>query len=61
MYLPLPFPIPLINLVKISRKFSTGKNEVDVLFIGGGPGGYVGAIKAAQLGLKVRLFNRNYT
>ena len=25
----------------------------DVVFIGGGPGGYVGAIKAAQLGLKV--------
>jgi dihydrolipoamide dehydrogenase len=26
--------------------------EFDVVFIGGGPGGYVGAIKAAQLGLK---------
>ncbi len=25
----------------------------DVVFIGGGPGGYVGAIKAAQLGMKV--------
>lgn len=25
----------------------------DVVVIGGGPGGYVGAIKAAQLGLKV--------
>jgi dihydrolipoamide dehydrogenase len=25
----------------------------DVIFIGGGPGGYVGAIRAAQLGLKV--------
>ena len=24
----------------------------DVIFIGGGPGGYVGAIRAAQLGLK---------
>jgi thioredoxin reductase len=29
--------------------------EYDVAIIGGGPGGYVGAIKAAQLGLKVRL------
>lgn len=27
--------------------------EFDVVIIGGGPGGYVGAIKAAQLGLKV--------
>lgn len=26
--------------------------DFDVIFIGGGPGGYVGAIKAAQLGLK---------
>jgi dihydrolipoamide dehydrogenase len=26
--------------------------DYDVIFIGGGPGGYVGAIKAAQLGLK---------
>ncbi|MGF1658031.1 MAG: dihydrolipoyl dehydrogenase [Rubrimonas sp.] len=26
--------------------------EYDVIFIGGGPGGYVGAIRAAQLGLK---------
>ncbi len=27
--------------------------QFDVMFIGGGPGGYVGAIRAAQLGLKV--------
>ena len=26
--------------------------EFDFLVIGGGPGGYVGAIRAAQLGLK---------
>lgn len=36
-----------------ARAYST-RNEVDVLFIGSGPAGYVGAIKAAQLGLKVR-------
>ncbi len=30
---------------------STG-GEYDVAVIGGGPGGYVAAIKAAQLGLK---------
>jgi dihydrolipoamide dehydrogenase len=31
----------------------------DIAFIGGGPGGYVGAIRAAQLGLKVALFERD--
>lgn len=28
-------------------------DQYDVVFIGGGPGGYVGAIRAAQLGMKV--------
>lgn len=39
-----------------SRFFSAAANkdlkDYDVVVIGGGPGGYVGAIKAAQLGLK---------
>lgn len=35
---------------KGARAFSTGQQ--DVVVIGGGPGGYVAAIKAAQLGLK---------
>ena len=30
----------------------------DVLIIGGGPGGYTSAIRAAQLGLKVGLVER---
>lgn len=34
------------------RFFSTVSEEQDVVIIGGGPGGYVAAIKAAQLGLK---------
>lgn len=33
-------------------------NEVDVLVIGGGPGGYVAAIRAAQLGRKVTLVDK---
>jgi len=30
--------------------------KYDLSIIGGGPGGYVAAIKASQLGLKVALF-----
>nr|GEW19512.1 mitochondrial lipoamide dehydrogenase 1 [Tanacetum cinerariifolium] len=40
----------------LSRGFASssgsGSDENDVVVIGGGPGGYVAAIKAAQLGLK---------
>ncbi len=36
-------------------------NEVnDTIVIGGGPGGYVAAIRAAQLGLRVALIEREY-
>src|SRR5690606_4193795 len=33
-------------------------NAVDVLVVGGGPGGYVAAIRAAQLGRKVTLMDK---
>jgi len=34
-------------------------NEIDIAIIGGGPGGYVAAIKAAHLGLKVVLVEKD--
>lgn len=34
------------------RRFASDAEEQDVVVIGGGPGGYVAAIKAAQLGMK---------
>jgi len=36
-----------------SRFFASAATEYDAVVIGGGPGGYVAAIKGAQLGLKV--------
>ena len=33
--------------------------KYDLTIIGGGPGGYVAAIKAAQLGMKVALFEED--
>ena len=32
----------------------------DIIIIGGGPGGYVAAIRAAQLGLKVTLVEKEH-
>ncbi|EGD77289.1 dihydrolipoyl dehydrogenase [Salpingoeca rosetta] len=43
---------PAATLVAARRLMSSGAQEYDLAVIGGGPGGYVGAIKAAQLGLK---------
>ena len=40
------------SVTSFYRGFASGSDENDVVVIGGGPGGYVAAIKAAQLGLK---------
>ncbi|KAF4717337.1 hypothetical protein FOZ62_001976 [Perkinsus olseni] len=40
------------------RLFSTASRAFDVAVIGGGPGGYVSAIKAAQLGLKTAIIEK---
>ncbi|KAG6757941.1 hypothetical protein POTOM_038270 [Populus tomentosa] len=50
------------SLTKFSRRFATlGSEENDVVVIGGGPGGYVAAIKAAQLGLKTTCIEKRGT
>uniref|UniRef100_A0A6M2EB96 Dihydrolipoyl dehydrogenase n=1 Tax=Populus davidiana TaxID=266767 RepID=A0A6M2EB96_9ROSI len=50
------------SLTKFSRGFATsGSEENDVVIIGGGPGGYVAAIKAAQLGLKTTCIEKRGT
>lgn len=38
--------------LRSTRRFYATESQEDVVVIGGGPGGYVAAIKAAQLGLK---------
>ncbi|XP_078446569.1 lipoamide dehydrogenase 2 [Wolffia australiana] len=49
------------GVVSGSRGFATGGEENDVVVIGGGPGGYVAAIKAAQLGLKTTCIEKRGT
>lgn len=51
----------LIRPSGFSRSFSSGSEENDVVVIGGGPGGYVAAIKAAQLGLKTTCIEKRGT
>ncbi|XP_071961524.1 dihydrolipoyl dehydrogenase, mitochondrial-like [Antedon mediterranea] len=43
------------------RHYSNGAGETDLVVIGSGPGGYVAAIKAAQLGLKTVCIEKNAT
>jgi dihydrolipoamide dehydrogenase len=42
----------LLFQIQLSRAFSSQQKEYDLAIIGGGPGGYVAAIKAGQKGLK---------
>jgi dihydrolipoamide dehydrogenase len=51
---------PQVTITLCGRRFSSG-TAYDLCVVGGGPGGYVGAIKAAQLGLKVICVERRGT
>src|SRR5207248_4758540 len=42
-----------------SYKTSMAENSFDLIVIGGGPGGYVAAIRAAQLGMTTALVERD--
>ena len=60
---PLPLRIRTLNVLGylVCRRLlviSTHVDDTDLVVIGSGPGGYVAAIKAAQLGLKVECLVR---
>jgi len=58
-------PVRLItssqNNAAILSRFYSNQHEADLVVIGSGPGGYVGAIKAAQLGMKTICIEKNAT
>lgn len=45
--------LPPVFLSALPHRLYSSGQEADIVVIGSGPGGYVAAIKAAQLGLKV--------
>jgi pyruvate/2-oxoglutarate dehydrogenase complex dihydrolipoamide dehydrogenase (E3) component len=45
--------------VAVFRCYSVNTHDADLVVIGSGPGGYVGAIKASQLGMKVKAKNES--
>lgn len=49
------------SLWTLGRRLYSSGEEVDLVVIGGGPGGYVAAIKASQLGMKTVCIEKNDT
>jgi len=49
------------NNAAVLSRFYSNQHDADLVVIGSGPGGYVGAIKAAQLGMKVLCIEKNAT
>jgi len=50
-----------LGLLTIQSRGYATEHEADLVVIGSGPGGYVGAIKAAQLGMKTVCIEKNDT
>lgn len=50
-----------ISVGLFNKRYSSTSGETDLVVIGSGPGGYVAAIKAAQLGLKTVCIEKNDT
>ncbi|XP_031438353.1 dihydrolipoyl dehydrogenase, mitochondrial-like [Clupea harengus] len=56
----IPFPFPGVTTVS-ARTYADAPIDADVTVVGSGPGGYVAAIKAAQLGFKTVCVEKNAT
>ena len=50
--------LPRVQTLSYATKITMDK--FDVIIIGSGPGGYVGAIRAAQLGLKTAIIEKDH-
>lgn len=56
----LPQKVCLTSLVCLFGAHICPAEQKDLVVIGGGPGGYVAAIKAAQLGMKVDIIVQEF-
>jgi len=58
--LPQPEPLPNLRMGLTSPLQAMAEDIFDLVIIGAGPGGYVAAIRAAQLGLRTACVEREY-
>lgn len=58
---PYCIAVSSLNLNRSQYRYISSGNEVDIVVIGSGPGGYVAAIKAAQLGMNTVCVEKNST
>uniref|UniRef100_A0A8R1I461 Dihydrolipoyl dehydrogenase n=1 Tax=Caenorhabditis japonica TaxID=281687 RepID=A0A8R1I461_CAEJA len=54
-------PFAKVQFFKVLSRGYSSSQDADLVVIGGGPGGYVAAIKAAQLGMKTVCIEKNAT
>jgi alkyl hydroperoxide reductase subunit AhpF len=51
----------LATKLAVARRFYATESPYDVVVVGSGPAGYIAAVKASQLGYKVRPTSRGVT